>query len=164
MADTLLGIIISAIVSSILTLAFCDKIISVFQFIAIKLGWKKNVYLAGKWCAKFEYHGETYVEIIKVLHRFSRVRGKIIQDKRNYDRLRKYMDGKKDVLRVKAQFTDNQYLTGFWYHPIEHSRHYGTFQLIYDSDTETFSGIWVGFSTTARAIESSSWTWERITD
>ena len=164
MDEKLLGIIISAIVSSILTLVFCDKIISVFQFIAIKFGWKKDVCLTGKWRATFMYNNAEYVEIIKVMHKFSRVTGKIINDERNYERLKKYMDGKKDVRRVKAQFTDNQYLTGFWYHPIEHSRHYGTFQLIYDSDTETFSGIWVGFSTTARAIESNSWKWERITD
>lgn len=152
---TVIGIIVSAIVSVLLS----DKIISALQFVLIKFGIKRDVTLAGVWIATFSMGDNTYTEVIRIYQKFKRVTGKILYDNRNYERLHKYMQN--EPLRLRAHFTDNQYLTGYWFHPIEHSRHYGTFQLIYDSDEDKLEGVWVGFSNTKRTIDYGKWNWVR---
>lgn len=153
---TILGIVISSIVSVLLS----DKIISTLQLILEKFGVKRDASLTGIWLATFSMReGQDYLEVIEVKQRFKRVTGRIVNDSRNYKRLQKYMG--ENPLRLRANFTDNQYLTGFWFHPIEHNRHFGTFQLIYNSDEDTLEGVWVGFSNTTRTIDSGKWKWER---
>lgn len=153
---TILGIIVSSIVSVLLS----DKIISALQLVLYKFGVKRDVSLSGIWLATFSMReGQDYLEVIELKQRFKRVTGKIVNDNRNYKRLQKYMS--LNPLRLRANFTDNQYLTGFWFHPIEHNRHFGTFQLIYNSDEDTLEGIWVGFSNTTRTIDSGKWKWVR---
>ena len=159
MWETILGIVISSVISSVLSIIFSDKILSSIQLLLVRLGLQKDVDLSGRWIATFDVAEKTYTEIIDVSQRFRRVTGRISDDKRNYNRLHSSM--KNNPLRVRGNISDNLYFTGFWYHPIEHSRHYGTFQLIFDSDNDILSGKWIGFSNSSMQINSGSWIWKR---
>lgn len=149
------GILVSAIISTVLSLLFTDQIKGLFSGLFIKIGFSKGVNLNGIWKCSFVYNGKTYVEIVKIKQIGNRATGRIEPDSENYDALKKVMYNK--PLRLTGIITGERYFTGYWYHPIETYRYHGAFQLIVRPDDRNAEGIWVGFSRTANRIESGKW-------
>ena len=157
---TILGIVISSIVSVILS----DKIMFGLDRLFIKLGMLKISDITGLWKATFIMgNGKNkaeYTEIILLKKRFGTIYGYIANDSRNYERLQSVM-GKMPV-RLKGFLADNRYFTGFWYHPIETYRYHGSFQLLVEPNFVKMKGQWIGYSESKQVINSGLWTWEKI--
>lgn len=157
---TILGMIISAVVSVILS----DKIIFGLHRIFVKLGVSRNSDVTGLWKATFSMEtGKTkdeYVEIIFLKNRFGTIYGNIANDSRNYPRLHTVMS--KNPIRLKGFLADNRYFTGFWYHPIETYRYHGSFQMIIDGSFSHMQGQWIGYSDSNQKITNGMWIWEKI--
>lgn len=157
---TILSIIISSVVSVILS----DKIIFGINQIFTKLGISKPSNIAGLWKATFIMgYGKNkveYTEIILVKKRFSTIYGYIANDSRNYARLQ-YVMGKNPI-RLKGFLADNRYFTGFWYHPIETYRYYGSFQLLIEPNFVKMKGQWIGYSESKKIINNGLWIWEKL--
>lgn len=157
---TILGMIISAIVSVILS----DKIIFGIDRLFVKLGVSKYSYVTGLWKAIFVMgQGKNkveYTEIILLKKRFGTVYGYIVDDSMNYKQLQLVM--KQKPLRIKGFISDNRYFTGFWYHPIETYRYHGSFQLLIEPNFIKMSGQWIGYSESKQIINNGLWIWEKL--
>ncbi len=159
---TILGILISSIISVILS----EQILSFVGSLMMKIGIKPRVNLNGIWRAIFTIRKDereesevSYNEIIRLKSSFGRVYGYIEPDERNYEDLKEHMNDR--PLRLKAELLDNRYLTGFWYHPIQTNRTQGTFQMILYPDTKEMRGLWMGYSVSGNVIEDGEWVWKK---
>ena len=157
---TILGMIISAVVSVILS----DKIIFGLHRIFVRLGVSRSSDVTGLWKATFSMGTgktkEEYVEIIFLKNRFGTIYGNIADDSRNYLKLHSVMA--RNPIRLKGFLEDNRYFTGFWYHPIETYRYHGSFQMIIDGDFSHMQGQWIGYSESNHKITNGMWIWEKI--
>ena len=149
---TILGIIISSIISVILS----DKIIFAFDRLFIRLGISKTSNIAGLWKATFAMgygkNKKVFIEIILLKKRFGTIYGYIANDTRNYKTLQSVMN--KTPLRLKGFLSDNRYFTGFWYHPIETYRYHGSFQLLLEPNFIKMNGQWIGYSESKQIINN----------
>lgn len=157
---TILGMIISSIVSVILS----DKIIFGIDRLFIRLGIFRVSNITGLWQTTFVMgYGKDkkeYQEIIFIKKRFGTIYGYIVNDERNYERLKSVMV--QQPLRLKGFLSDNRYFTGFWYHPIETYRYHGSFQLLLEANFTKMSGQWIGYSESKNRINNGLWIWKRI--
>ncbi len=160
MWETILGIIISSVVSVMLS----DRIIFGLHSIFVKLGISKKSDISGLWKATFIIGtGKSkveYIEIVLLKSRFGTIYGNIANDNRNYPKLHAIM--KRNPIRIKGFLSDNRFFTGFWYHPIETYRFHGSYQLIIDGEFKQMRGQWIGYSESNHKIANGTWIWEKI--
>ena len=130
---------------------------------AIYSARRRNNALVGKWKASFNYiKNDTvniYTEIIQLNRKGGKVIGHIIEDDRNYERLR--LVHRSHPLRLEGEFRENRFFTGTWYHPIETNRFFGSFQLQLET-TNRLVGVWIGLSEAKNAIDNGKWEWNKL--
>lgn len=157
-------VIIGCIISSIISVMLSDVILTGFTKVLIKLGLSKKADVSGIWKATFVVGKGTkkveYIEVVKLRPRLGMILGYIYPHEENYSELQNYMN--KKPLRVKGSITDNRFFTGYWYHPIEHYRFHGSFQLLLNGNLKKMDGQWIGYSESGKLIDSGKWLWEKI--
>jgi len=159
MTITILGIIISAIVSTI----FSDKIIDAFGIFLSRIDLPHQTKLEGDWKAIFTIKENeiisSYEERILIVKRLGTLYGYKIEN------VNSTVESKisRKTIRVRARIIDNRYLTGYWFNPNKNSRHHGSFQLLVELSGKKMSGIWTGYSETKNKIHEGDWIWEKNT-
>lgn len=153
---TILGIIISSIISVILS----DEIIHGINIIFAKIGISKHSYINGRWKATYIMKsGKTevkYVENIILKKKINTIYGYVVKNIND-----KQIDTN-PPLRLKGFILDNRYFTGIWYHPTELSRYHGAYQLLIDPNFIQMNGQWIGYNETKQTIENGIWEWEKM--
>jgi len=162
--NILLGGLVGAFCSLIITLIFNEPFKKAFAFIIMKFGPLNNSGISGIWVAKFYYKDANgvnpFTEIIELKESFGIVFGRIIPDNSNYEKIKPYTA--KKPLRVRGELVDNRYFTGYWFHPIERNRCHGAFQLLVNIKGNKLTGTWIGFSESQNRVNSGDWVWERV--
>jgi len=160
------GVVAAGLIGVVLTVLFQDAIKGFLIELLRRISGPPKRGIDGRWVATFSIMRDgkvmEYVEVIEITQRFGLVKGRIVEDDRNYPELR--TTASHHPLRLQGTISESFYLTGVWFHPLQTHRFMGSFQLVLSPTGNTMSGIWVGFSETLNRIDSGEWRFVRAID
>lgn len=156
---TILGIIVSAIISAI----FSDRIVFLIGQILTKIDLPIKADIEGIWIAEFSMKEgnriKSFKEAIEIKKRLGVIYGYNIPNSINHELLSPIAD--MNPIRIRASIVDNRFLTGIWYHPNRNSRFHGSFQLIVRTSGSQMEGSWTGYRESKNLIGSGEWIWTK---